>query len=363
MNTFRRRERGSALIALFVSIVVCGAVSVGVLLTSGSRNKEAQTHLASERALQLAEAAADWGISQVRILRGAVPANSSTQTIAGVGTFTCRYVAGRPGDPTDSNYATIIATGTSASLSRTLQVVIKTQVVVPSFDAAVQLNVNVPIIDLSGNAFTIQGADHNMDGSLNTTSGTTKYGIASPAAVPDLAAQIGSQQVDNITGLGGTATTASIGQVPMIDLNGLFAQATAGATVVLRPGTIASNQTLGTATPGGTVLAYCNGDIKFSGNISGAGILAIDGDLDISGGVDWKGIIMVRGRVTMTGGGHSIRLLGALAVGQDITTNLSTTTIDATGTVDLEYSSAAVQMAADAYKVMVIASWGERANP
>ncbi len=359
---FRRSERGSALIALFVSISVCGAVSAGVLITSGSRNKEAQTHLASERALQLAEAAADWGISQVRILRGGIPAAASTQTIAGVGDFTCRYLPGRPNDPTDANYATIVATGTSNRLSRTLQVVIKTQVVVPTFDAAVQLNVNVPIIDLSGNAFTIQGADHNLDGSVNA-GGPPKYGIASPAAVADLTAQIASMQADNITGLGGTSTTASVGQVPMIDLNGLFAQATAGASVVLNPGTLASNQILGTASPGATVLAYCHGDLKLSGSISGAGILAVDGDLEVSGGLNWTGIIMVRGRVTMTGGGHTIRLLGAVAVGQDINADTSTTTIDATGTVDLMYSSAAVQMAADAYKVMVIASWGERANP
>jgi len=240
--------------------------------------------------------------------------------------------------------------------------VIKTQVVVPTFDAAVQLNVNVPIIDLSGNAFTIQGADHNIDGSVNA-GGPAKYGIASPAAVADLTAQIASMQADNISGLGGTSTTASVGQVPMIDLNGLFAQATAGASVVLNPGTLASNQILGTASPGATVLAYCHGDLKLSGSISGAGILAVDGDLNISGGLDWTGIIMVRGRVTMTGGGHTIRLLGAVAVGQDINADTSTTTIDATGTVDLMYSSAAVQMAADAYKVMVIASWGERANP
>jgi hypothetical protein len=360
-NPSRRNERGSALVALFVSITVCGAVSVGVLLTSGSRNKEAQTHLASERALQLAEAAADWGISQVRIRHGVVPTTSSTQSIAGVGAFTCRYLPGRPSDPTDVNYATILATGTSNRLSRTLRVLIKTQIVVPTFDAAVQLNVNAPILDLNGNAFTIQGADHQLDGSADT-SHPSKYGIASPALVADLTSQIDSSHIDQVTGLGWSATTASVGQVPMIDLNSLFTSAISGATVAVAAGT-QTNLALGTAAPGGTVLAYCHGDLHLSGNNAGAGILAVDGDLDISGGFTWTGIILVRGRVTMTGGGNAKRIIGALAVGQDILADTSTTTIDATGTVDLLYSSSAVQLAAEAYKVMTVASWGEVANP
>lgn len=148
----------------------------------------------------------------------------------------------------------------------------------------------------------------------------------------------------------------------MIDLNSLFTSAISGATVAVAAGT-QTNLALGTAAPGGTVLAYCHGDLHLSGNNAGAGILAVDGDLDISGGFTWTGIILVRGRVTMTGGGNAKRIIGALAVGQDILADTSTTTIDATGTVDLLYSSSAVQLAAEAYKVMTVASWGEVANP
>ncbi len=360
-NIFRRSERGSGLLALFVSVTVCGAVSIGVLVTSSSRNAEAQAHMSSQKALQLAEAGADWGITQIRIRNGTVPTSSTTQTISGSGTFTCRYASGRPNNSADTNYTTVLSTGTSGQISRSVRVVLKKQIIIPSFDAAVQLNVSVPILDLNGNSFTIQGGDHNTDGTVNG-SGTSKYGIASPATVASLVSQIASKNYDQITGLGYSAGTPSVGQVPLIDLNSLFAGAIAGASVDVPSGT-QTNLSLGDAVSGTTVLAYCNGDLHLSGNAVGAGILAVDGDLDISGGFLWTGIVLVRGRVTLTGGGGTKRLVGALAVGQDITSSTSTTTIDASGTVDLLYSASAVQMAANAFCVMTVASWGEVANP
>jgi len=348
------------MIALFVSLTVCGAISAGVLVTSGGRNKEAQTHLAAERALQLAEAGADWGITQIRIRSGTIPTDTSTTTVSDVGAFTCRYATGCPGHTSDANYTQVLATGTAGGVSRTVRVVLHKAIVVPTFDAAVQLNVAVPILDLNGNSFTIQGADHNIDGTV--ASGASKYGIASPATVSSLTAQIASKNIDQITGLGWSSGTPSVGQVSMIDLNGLFSSVIAGATVMVPSGT-QTGLALGTATSGGTVMAYCNNDLHLSGSNSGAGILAVDGDLDISGGFLWTGIILVRGRVTLTGGGGGKRLIGALAVGQDITSSTSTTTIDATGTVDLLYSGAAVQLASDSFAVMTIASLGEVANP
>jgi hypothetical protein len=360
-HVFSKKERGSALIALFVSITVCGAVSLGVLMTSGSRNAEAQTHLASERALQLAEAGADWGITQIRIRNGFIPTENTTMTIDNVGTFTCRYLPGRPDDASDENFNQVISTGTSARLSRTVRVVLKKEIVVPSFDAAVQLNVAVPILDLSGNSFRIEGEDHELDGSVDS-SAPAKYGIASPAAVGDLTAQISSGHIDQITGLGWTATSPSVGQVPMIDLNGLVASVQAGATVLVPSGT-QTHLTLGSPSVGSTVLAYCPGDLHLSAANQGAGILAVDGDLTISGGFLWTGIILVRGRVTMTGGGAAKRIIGALGVGQDIVSDVSTTSIDAVGTVDLLYSSAAVSLAAESFAIMIVASWGEVANP
>ena len=72
-------------------------------MPSGSRNAEAQTHLASERALQLAEAGADWGITQIRIRNGFIPTENTTMTVDNVGTFTCSYLPGRPDDATDED--------------------------------------------------------------------------------------------------------------------------------------------------------------------------------------------------------------------------------------------------------------------
>ena len=71
-----------------------------------------------------------------------------------------------------------------------------------------------PIIDLNGNAFSINGNDHDIDG-VATGIGLPKGGIASPAPVADIESQIPASHADNIIGLGGTP---SVVMVPAIDL-------------------------------------------------------------------------------------------------------------------------------------------------
>jgi hypothetical protein len=293
-----------------------------------------------------------------------------TRTIASVGSFTIRYAQGDVngvddnGDGTtdeaaENVYASVLSTGTSGRISRTVQVVLRKAVITPTFDASLQINVTSPIIDLNGNAFIIDGRNHALDGSLDTTSGVVKYGIASPAAAGVLEAQVPSKNVDQILGLG---SNPSLGVVAPIELNGLVDQIAASASVILPEGN-ASNIVLGSPEPGNTVSAYCPGSLKLTGNGTGAGMLAVDGDLEISGGFVWVGIIVVRGQVTLVGGGGGKHIIGALAVGQDVTASTSSTEVDVTGTVDINYSSDAITLAADSFAVMTLQSWREVANP
>jgi hypothetical protein len=289
---------------------------------------------------------------------------------AKAGTFTVTYVQGNANGRDDdgngvvdnieeSDYAAVRSTGAAQRMRRTVEVLMRRAVVVPTFTAAVQLNVEAPVLDLSGNAFMIDGRDHALDGTLDPM-GSERYGISAPVTDASvLTSQIGSMHEDQVIG---TGADPSAGAVPAIDLNTLVEQAKAAADIIIEPGTH-DTLALGSPAPGSTVVAYAGGDVHFSGAIGGAGILVIDGDLRISGSFLWTGIVIVRGRATMVGGGGVKRIVGALVVGEEATATTSTTSVDITGTVDLYYSAAAIQLAADSFAIMALMSWREVANP
>ena len=372
MMTFARRlrQRGTALPALLISLSICGALSAGVLMTNTARTREATSDLAEERSLHLAEAGADWGVAQIRIRNGVVPTVTTIGSAAKAGTFTVTYLQGNTNGRDDdgngvvdnaeeADYAVVRSTGNAQRMRRTIEVLMRRAIILPTFTAAVQLNVEAPVLDLSGNAFVIDGRDHDIAGVLSGT-GTPRYGISAPVTdASELSSQIDSKNVDQILG---TGANPSVGAVPAIDLNTLVEQASAAAGTILAPGTH-SNLTLGTPTAGGTVVAYCHGDLTLSGGVSGAGVLVVDGDLRIGGAFVWTGIVVVRGRATMVGGGGLKRIIGAFVVGEEATATTSTTSVDITGTVDLYFSSAAITLASNSFAIMALMSWREVANP
>lgn len=372
MMTFGRRskQRGTAIPALLISLSICGALSAGVLMTNTARTREAASDLAEERALHLAEAGADWGVAQIRIRSGVVPNFTTVGSASKAGTFTVTYVQGNANGRDDdgngvvdnaeeSDYAAVRSTGAAQRVRRTVEVLMRRAIIVPTFTAAVQLNVEAPVLDLSGNAFVIDGRDHAIDGTLNAM-GTEKFGIAAPVSDASvITSQIAAKNVDQVIG---TGAEPSAGAVPAIDLNTLVEQAKASAGIIIAPGTHDS-LALGSPVAGGTVVAYANGDVHMSGNVGGAGVLVIDGDLRISGSFEWVGIVIVRGRVTMVGGGGVKRIIGALVVGEEATASTSTTSVDVNGTVDLYYSASAITLASESFAIMALMSWREVANP
>jgi hypothetical protein len=364
----RRRERGFGFVAILVAITTCGAVALGIVLTNSGRLSEAETELAGQRAFQIAEAGADWGLSQVRIRNGNAPTTVETRSIAGAGSFTVRYgqgdsnrfdddADGAVDEPDERGYVTVRSTGTAGRTSRTVQIVLKSAISFPDFQSAVQLNVTAPILDVNGNAFLISGQEHRIDGSIDATR-PAKYAVTSPAPKADLIAQVGSKIASQLVGIG---SLPSIGTCSPMDLDGLIDQANGAATVRVKPGNQAGI-VLGAPAAGSTVIAHCAGDLKLTGNGSGAGILAVDGDLDMSGGFVWVGLVLVRGRVRMTGGGNGDRVIGGIGVVEEATA-VTGATFGTSGGVQLLYSSDAIRLAAQQFSAMTIASWREVANP
>ncbi len=366
----RRRDAGHAILALIVIVIVCSGLAAAVLMPGIADGRAASASLAREQAFQLAESGIDWGIAVVRRGNGAVPTDPQTQrTVGAMGDFVLTYESGLANSRDDDgdgltdeadevDFIRLRSTGRAGDIARTVEVVLRRSVQVSELDAAVQLNVATPILDLKGNAFLVSGADHDLDGNEDLTL-PQKSGIASPAPVADLIAQVPAAQQDQIQGLGGAP---AIGQVPAVDLATLVDQARSAASIVITGGTHTS-LALGTPTAAGVVVAYAGTSIHLSGASEGAGILIVDGDLRISGSFTWRGLVIVRCRVTMVGGGSGKRIVGGLVIGEEITSEISTTEVTATGTVDLLYSSEAIRLASGSLVVMSVLSWQETANP
>ena len=157
----------------------------------------------------------------------------------------------------------------------------------------------------SGNAFEVDGNDHNMWGDL-VPNGAVKPGISTRNDVVnnEVTGSLGSTQKDNVRGLGFSMSPLTPSVLPtggpsVDDLNQLISH------LLSLPGVATTSQKnfTGNATFGSTaspqVTHLTNGDVNLSGNASGAGILIADGSITISGTLDFIGWIIVRGETNV----------------------------------------------------------------
>lgn len=367
----RRSERGSALAGLGAFVVICAGLSAAALLPAMARAREVQAAADGERAFQLAEAGVDWGIAKIRIDGGVLPAayeESRTPGGGNAGSCTVRYTPGNANgrdddddgttDELDENqYIQIVSTGIINKQRRSVRVMMRRAIEIPKITAALQINVEHPIVDLKGNAFLISGFDHDLTGAV-VAGGTAVAGISAPAAVAEIVSQIPSARWARVQGSG--ATSPSVQHVDATDLDLLVEQAKAAKTHSITPGTLAG---LNVGTAAAPVVAVVEGSIHLTGQSTGVGVLVVDGDLQSSGQFLWTGLVLVRGRATMTGGGSGKRVIGGILVGEEVEADTNTTTVTVTGTVDMFYSSLAIQIASQRFAMMTMLSWEEVANP
>ena len=131
------------------------------------------------------------------------------------------------------------------------------------------------------------------------------------------------------------------------------------------PGTYAG-QSWGS--PSAPVVVYCNagGDtsfsIKFTGGVTGYGILVVQGNVQFNGGVNFVGLVVVSGFNTVVsfGAAGTPQILGGLIVAGN---SGASVTLKGTGTTGkISYSSAAIQQAMNIGKLRYyrILSWYEQ---
>ena len=155
-------------------------------------------------------------------------------------------------------------------------------------------------LKMNGNAFLIDGHDHNATAPYDTVSGAASVsGIKTrgPASDVDLSAG----QVDNVLGDGGDA---SVAQSPTTyDFDGIWSTIAPIADVTLPGGTSLSSGSPDIGTLADPKITVVTGNLTVAGTWQGAGILVVNGNLKMGGGSQFRGIVLCLGDVSIAGGG------------------------------------------------------------
>ena len=135
----------------------------------------------------------------------------------------------------------------------------------------------------------VTGENTNIDGSPgNPAEDVTGMLIATPGTVAHLLTEITADELDHVDGLGGMP---SLGVTSPMDLPTIVAQAKNAADIVLTSNEYSSLD-FGNASAGTANITYREGDVKFTGNTRGAGMLVVTGRLEMVDNFRFDGVIV-----------------------------------------------------------------------
>ena len=374
-------ESGSALVPVVIIVVICTVVALAGLLPAIGQRRAARALLESERAFQLAESGVDWGIAGLRASGGVLP------TVAIItrgphdgasGEFTLKYVAtgrsvhadGRVDDgespgvgARNTGFVQLVSTGSADGPHRTIRVMLRRSVMLPSIDAALRFGTTAPAVDVGAHSIVVSGFEHRLDGTEDRTR-PPRAAISAPTSPSRLASALSAISAAQIVGLGGAPAVAQSGA---LDLGSLIDQAQRAATHDVEPGTHAA-RSFGSPTRASVVLAVCDGDLHLAGTTVGSGVLVVDGDLVVSGAFEWTGIVIVRGRLDVKRRATRQRVVGALLIGDGVATEATAAKNpgeggDAARAFEVLFSGAAIALAEERLGMLAVHSWVDSARP
>jgi hypothetical protein len=214
-----------------------------------------------------------------------------------------------PADPANAGRLVATATGTERVRNVVVANVIRSDV--PSTaPGAIYLASDDPTnATFNGNAWAIDGNDHNYTGGAGPAPPVPGLSTRNDANTQEAINSLNGAQLDNIQGLGystGPPLVPSVRTSPAApttdQLNQMIADLISRPGVVPEPdNSVTGNEVFGTtAAP---KITWFTGDteIKANGTADGAGIMIVDGDLTIKGDLNFKGLILVRGRTNVVG--------------------------------------------------------------
>ena len=372
-----RSERGIALVAAIVALVVIGALVAGTFFVSSLEQKTAENSVDAAEAYQAAEAGIVKNVANWDTGNNALATDAGTtiaQDSVAKGTYFNVTIS-----RLNSSLFLLKSVGTRNGTTQSLAMVLRTVTVNPTVNAAVTAQGGV---NVAGSA-SVTGTNTVPDGWTGCASGTDMTGI-------DASGTIKTKGNPNISGNpaktpNDTSVTAARFQTPFQQFKAIASLSFTGGsgngnyvTFAPNPSSTGSPVKCNTGdqnnwgeplranqTPYSAYVSQCtsyspivyiNGNAQLNANNRGQGILLVDGDLSVAGGFMWVGLVIATGQVK-TGNGNS-SITGALmsqnaAIGD--TTSLS-------GTPDIAYSRCALDWVLNHSAVarpLAMRSWGQ----
>jgi hypothetical protein len=372
MDKGKRGGRGSALLILLLVVVAVAGAVAALLTVERGRQLRTVAEVYQDRAFQLAEATVDE--AAVLLNANALSANGSidwsddgldndgdglddegdeevSASLTSWGSDGLDNDADGQVDEKDEKVVRVASLATIGTSTRALTGWLRRSAAdLPNPTAAVYLDDPLANTTFSGNAFSVNGNDRNLDGTPGPAS--PLWGISINGDPSQVIGQLGNQQMDNVLGAGGFPSVGTFNPADpefiqhVIDALG----PQAGITLNNYGGTYTGN--LGNWQTGNFIITLSNGSLSIGGGSQGAGILLVEGNLVISGSWDYVGYVFVTGEVVMSGGGGTKRLRGAMFVGGDVIQGSSSsagTDLLINGSIDLGYSSQALDLVREAF--------------
>jgi hypothetical protein len=317
----RRDQRGFALPAVFLALLTLFMLGTSGVVYSTLDLRATSHYDTGNRAFFAAEAGLMRALNTMNEI-GVI--NFQQDMVAKWGQRYGAALKTMPSDPQTSyeitvaadaanpaNRGTITSTGRAALGGRRSLIVTVAKSNVSGSPGAIYLAADNVTSQFTGNAFAVDGNDHDMDGDL-VPGGPVKPGISTrnETVSNGVTNSLNNIQKDNVQGLGFSTNPLTPSVLPTggPDINDLDAIVN---HLMSLPGVVTTSQTnfngndvFGTvAAP--RVTRMTASDVKLNGNASGAGVLIVDGSLTISGTLDFIGWIIVRGDTIINAVGDS----------------------------------------------------------
>jgi len=212
-------------------------------------------------------------------------------------------------DPTNAGRLVARAYGSEGEYNVVVASVVRSDVPSTAPGAIYLANDAATDATFQGNAFHVDGNDHNYTGGFGPGAPVPGISTRNDANTQEAINSLNGTQKDNVTGLNfsaGPPIMPSINTSPAAptaaQLSQMINDILADPMVVDFAGTSVNGMvTFGTeASPQITYFSNTSGvTIKGNGNASGAGILIVESDFTIQGSFEFKGLILVRGKTSV----------------------------------------------------------------
>ncbi len=338
------KDGGFVLIAVLAFLLPMALLLGTYTMSMNGRSEVLVDEITQERALLAAESGIDFAVYQAKIgnLKNNIVLNGTLSTDATYSvtpTWLKTDSVDNDGDSlvdeADEDVYQVLSVGTYRNVHRKVVSYLGPSTALPTLNTAVSLQCQTPKILIQGSAL-ISGKNSKLGGGA-ASSAFDKEGlsIATPATVATLSAELTGAEGSKVQG---QSASPSLATTSPVDFAALESGISNSAGIVLTSATYAS-KTFGDSSLGQHYICYRNGNVKFTGNVSGAGVLFITGNLTLAGNFRWDGVVIVMGDVTSASGTADI--YGALVqgpAGQNLTMK---------GNCAFHYSQAGVDLASN----------------